>query len=223
MTALPTFPVGRALRTKLWLILLLPIAAALVAYEVSTVRPPVYEASALVSIDESQDASQGFDVAMQADQSLSQRFITLGTSREVLRAVCSKERRGCTPTKLAKQVRVATPRATAQLEILADASSPSTAARLANEAADALIARNRALVDQQSSAELRYLQTQLQQLGAQLSQVQQQVSAAEAAKFPVAAGMAQLSFLQTEYASNYQRLQDLEVRRSRLADPLSGP
>src|SRR5439155_13736508 len=140
MRTLPTSTVGRALRTRLWLILLLPLAAALAAYEISTVRPPVYEATALVSIDESQDASQGFDVAMQADQFLTQRFITLGTSREVLQAVCSKERRGCTPTTLAKQVRVTTPRATAQLEILADASSPSTAARLANEVADALIA-----------------------------------------------------------------------------------
>jgi hypothetical protein len=116
---------------------------------------------------------------------------------------------------------VTTPRATAQLEIVADASSPSTAARLANEVADALIARNRALVDQQSSAELTYLQTQLQQVGAQLSQVQQLVSASEAGNHPVAAGMAQLSFLQTEYASVYQRLQDFEVQRAQLANVLS--
>src|SRR5207237_3178516 len=112
------------------------------AYEISTVRQPVYEASALVSIDESQEGSQGADVAMQTDQFLTQRFITLGTSREVLQAVCARERRGCGVTALVRQVSVTTPRAAAQLEVLADASSPATAARLANEVADALTAAN---------------------------------------------------------------------------------
>src|SRR5262249_25456583 len=49
----------------------------------------------------------------------------------------------------------------------------------------------------------------------------QQVSATEAAGRQNAAGITQLTFLQTEYSSTYRRLQDLEVQRSQLADVLS--
>ena|SRR5438309_4962724 len=113
MRTLPLSTIGRALRTKLWLIVLLTLGGGAVAYEASLVRPPVYEASTLDSIDESQSATQGFDVAMHADQFLAQRFIALGTSRDVLQDVCSKEGPDCSPTTLAKQVRVTTPQATA--------------------------------------------------------------------------------------------------------------
>jgi capsular polysaccharide biosynthesis protein len=219
MRTLPT--IGRALRSKLWLILLLTVVAGLAAYEASVLRPHVYEASTLVSIDESQNASQGFDVAMQADQFLAQRFISLGTSREVLSDVCTHEGPGCNPTALARRIRVTTPQATAQLVILADAPSPVTAARLANEVADALIARNRAQVDQQMGPQLTYLRNQLQQLGAQLAVTLQQASASQRSGSSDTTGVAQLTFLQAQYSSTFQRVQDFEVQRSQRSEVLS--
>jgi len=219
MSTLPT--IGRALRSKLWLILLLTVASGVAAYEATLVRPQVYEASTLLSIDESQTSSQGFDVAMQADQFLAQRFISLGTSREVLQAVCAREPSGCNPVTLARQIRVTTPQSTAQLLIIADASSPSTAARLANEVATALIARNRSQVDQQMGPQLTLLQNQLQTLSAQLSQATQLAVADERAGKSNATEVAQLSFLQAQYSSTFQRLQDFEVQRSQRADVIS--
>ena len=141
MSTLPT--IGRALRSKLWLILLLTVASGVAAYAATLVRPQVYEASTLLSIDESQTSSQGFDVAMQADQFLAQRFISLGTSREVLQAVCAGEPSGCNPVTLARQIRVTTPQSTAQLLIIADVFLLLIVARLANEVAIVLIACNR--------------------------------------------------------------------------------
>src|SRR5215472_3763848 len=217
----PYSTVGRALRRKLWLIAFVMVAAGAAAYQVASVRPPVYEASTLVSIDQSQAASQGFDAAIQADQFLAPRFISRATSRPVLQDVCTKEGRGCDPVALARQIRVTTPKATAQLEIFATSSSPSTAARLANEVADALIARNRAQVEQALGSQRTYLQAQLKAQGDQLAQALQQVSANEAAGRQDAAGITQLTFLQTEYSSTYRRLQDLEVQRTQLADVLS--
>lgn len=217
----PYSTVGRALRRKLWLIAFVMVAAGAAAYEAAAVRSPVYEASTLVSIDQSQAASQGFDAAMQADQFLAQRFISRATSRAVLQDVCAKEGRGCDPVALARQIRVTTPKATAQLEIIATSSSPSTAARLANELADSLIVRNRAQVDQAMDSQRTYLQGQLKAQGDQLAQAVQQVSANEAAGRQDAAGMTQLSFLQTEYSSTYRRLQDLEVQRSQQIDVLT--
>jgi len=212
MSTLPT--IGRALRSKLWLILLLALASGLAAYEASLLRPHVYEASALLSIDESQTSSQGFDVAMQADQFLAQRFISLGTSREVLQAVCASEPSGCNPVTLARQIRVTTPQSTAQLLIIADASSPSTAARLANEVATALIARNRSQVDQQMGPQLTLLQNQLQTLSAQLSQATLQAAADERAGKSNALAVAQLSFRQAQYSSTFQLLREFDDRRT---------
>jgi capsular polysaccharide biosynthesis protein len=213
--------VGRALRHGHWLIWLAMVLAAAVALAATYVRPPVYEATALLSIDESQSATQGFDVAMQADQFLAQRFISLASSRDVLQDVCAREGPGCSPTALARQVRVTTPRATAQLQVVADASSPGAAARLANETADALIARNRALVNEQVQGQRALLQSQLKQVGDQVTQTLQQTSAAGAAGRSDAAGLAQLSFLQTQYSATYQRLQDLDVQAAQRENVLS--
>jgi capsular polysaccharide biosynthesis protein len=221
MPASAVSTVGRALRHWHWLIWLTALIAGLLAYAATFVRPPVYEASALVSIDESTSQTQGFDVAMQADQFLAQRFISLGESRDVRQAVCAKEGAGCDPTALAGQVRVTTPKATAQLQIAADASSPQVAARLANETADALIARNHAQVNDQLLPQRTLLQGQLKQLSDEISQALQQTSALEAAGRSDAAGLQQLTFLQTQYASTYQRVQDLDKEISQRGDVLT--
>lgn len=213
--------VGRALRHWHWLIWLAVLLGAALALAATFVRAPVYEATTLLSIDESQSANQGFDVAMQADQFLAQRFISMGTSRDVLQAVCAREGSGCDPAALARQLRVTTPRTTAQLEVTADAASPGAAARLANDTADALIARNRAQVDDQLKGQRALLQDRLQQVGSQISQTLQQTSAAEAGGKTDAAGLAQLSFLQTQYSSTYQRLQDLDVQGAQRANVLT--
>ena len=212
MQASTVSTVGRALRHWHWLVWLTALLAGALAFGATFVRPPVYEASALLSIDESTSQSQGFDVAMQADQFLAQRFISLGTSRDVLRAVCGKEGAGCDPVALGHQVRVTTPRATAQLQIIADASSPQVATRLANETADALIAANRTQVDDQLVPQRTLLEGQLKQVNDQIALQLQQTAAVEAAGRTDAAGLQQLSFLQTQYSSTYQRLQELNVQ-----------
>src|SRR5262245_27991001 len=221
MGTVPITTVGRALRRRAWLILMIALGGVAAAYWASVLRPPVYEASALVSIDEGQSANQGVDVAMQADQFLTQRFISLGTSHEVLAAVCAKEGGGCDATALARQVKVTTPKATAQLQVSADASTPATAARLANEVADALIARNTVEVDAQLGPQRAYLSDQLKQEGDQLNTGLQQMAANDAAGRPNTTGVAQLTFLQTAYGSTFQRLQDLDLQRSQQVNMLS--
>jgi capsular polysaccharide biosynthesis protein len=217
----PVSTFGRAVRRGLWLIALATLTGGAVAYEAAQIRAPVYEASALVSIDETQDASQGFDAAMQADQFLAQRFIALATSRETLQWVCATEGRGCDTADLVKRVRVTTPKATAQLQVVASGPSPEAAVTLANEVADALIAQNRAQVEQQVGPQRAVLQEQLKTQADQIAQTLQQVSANEAAGRLDAAGTTQLNFLQTQYSSTFARLQNLDVQRSQLANVLS--
>jgi hypothetical protein len=220
MSTAPVATVGRSLRRRAWLVVLITLGGAAAAYWASVLRPPVYEATALVSIDESQNASQGVDVAMQADQFLTQRFISLGTSHEVLADVCATEGHGCDATALARQVKVTTPRATAQLQIAADASTPATAARLADEVADQLIARNAAEVYAEMGPQRAYLSDQLKQEGDQLNAALQQMAANDAAGRPNTTGTEQLTFLQTEYGSTFQHLQELDLQRSQRVNML---
>jgi capsular polysaccharide biosynthesis protein len=213
--------VGRAIRRRHWLIWGSAIAGVLVALAAALVRPPTYEATTLLSIDAARDANQGFDVAMQADQFLTQRFMSMATSRPVLDRVCARQGAGCDPTTLSRQIRVGTPRATAQLEVAATASTPDAAVRLANDVAEELVARNRTLADQQAASQRTLLQDQLGQANDQVQRALQQVQANEAAGRSDAAALSQLSLAQTQYSAAYQRLQDLDVQRSQLAGVIS--
>ena len=213
--------IGRTLRHWHWLIWGTSLVAGIVALGVSFGRQPNYEATALLSIDQTQETGQGFDLAMQADQFLSQRFISMATSRTVLQAVCAKEGPDCSPAALSRQVRTATPKATAQIQIVADAPTPSGAARIANDVADAVVARNQQQVDGQLASQRKYLQDQLKQVSDQLNRTAQQLQTIEASGRTDAVLASQLTLQQTQYSNTYQRLQDLEVQRSKLSSVIS--
>ena len=209
--------VGRAISRRHWLIWGSAVAGVLVALGATLVRPPTYEATVLLSIDATRDANQGFDAAMQADQFLTQRFISMATSRAVLDSVCQRQGAGCDPTMLSRRIRASTPRATAQLEIAASAPTPQGAVDLANDVAEELVARNRSLAEQQAASQRTLLQDQLRKTNGQLQRALKQVQANEAVGRSDAAALSQLSLLQTQYSATYQRLQDLDVQRSQLA------
>ena len=57
-----TSTVGRALRHQHWLISSLALIAGGLALIAAFMRPPTYEATALLSIDESQQTNQGFEL-----------------------------------------------------------------------------------------------------------------------------------------------------------------
>jgi capsular polysaccharide biosynthesis protein len=217
----PVATVGRALRRRHWLIWGLGLLAGALAVGAATVRPPTYEASVQLSVDETPSATQGFDSAVQADQFLTQRFIAMATSGPVLQAVCAKEGRGCDATALGRRVRATTTRTTAQLSILVDDPSPRAAARLANEIAQQVVDRNAALAEAQVAGQRAYLQGQLRQLGDQIAQATQQAQASAVAGRSDAAPLSQLSLLQAQYGTTYQRLQDLDVQRAQLAGVVS--
>jgi capsular polysaccharide biosynthesis protein len=206
--------IGRALRHWHWLIWGMALVAGILALGISYGRDPTYEATALVSIDQAQETNQGFDVAMQTDQFLSQRFVSMATSGSVLQKVCANEGFECSPTALSRQVRVTTTKATSQIQIIADASTPSAAARLANNVADALVARNRELTDAQLAPQLKNLQDQVKQLGDQVTRTAQQAPGNEAIA-------SQLTLQQTQYSNTYQRLQDLQAQQSKLENVIS--
>ena len=76
--------IGGALRRRHRWVWLPPLAAVAAAGLLAAFLPPTYEATAQLALDEQQEAGLGFDLALQADQYLTQRYVAMATSRPVL-------------------------------------------------------------------------------------------------------------------------------------------
>lgn len=220
--------VGRALRHHHRAVWGTALAAAVLAFGATFVRHPTYEATTVLSLDETQTTSQGFDIAMQADQFLTQRFISRATSRPVLEQVCAIEGLRCDPVELSRHVRATTPKATGQIAITADSSSASQAARLANDVSNELVKLNQAQIDEALAPQRTYLDTQLKQLQDRINSTQASIAAAEgsgrsdaAVSNAISPLISQLNLLQAQYTSTYTRRQDLDVLQAREASTLS--
>jgi capsular polysaccharide biosynthesis protein len=224
MTTPPASPlptIGRALRLHHRLVWGCALVAAVVALAASLVRAPTYQATAMLNIDESQYTNQGFDLALQADQYLTQRYISMATSQAVLNKVCSQEGHGCTAPALARQISGGTTRATGQVTITASASSAQAAARLANEVARAIITQNRAYVTGTLNSQRQLLQQQLSQIGAQMAATERAIEANTAANRDAAGLVAQLTTQGNQYQTTYSHIQDLDLQQNQLISGLT--
>jgi capsular polysaccharide biosynthesis protein len=224
----PLKTIGRALSHFHWLLWGMALVAGTLAFGAAFARHPTYEATATLTLYEANSTSQGFDLAMQADQYLTQRFIALATSRPVLEQVCATEGGSCDPVALAKRVQATTPKATGQVSITASSSSPSGAATLANDVANELVNRNRAEVDAVLSPERTYLQQQLDSIGGSINSTQQQIQQIQnTGRTDASIGnalsplLSKLNLLQGQYANTYAKLQDLDVVAAQRAATLS--
>jgi capsular polysaccharide biosynthesis protein len=224
---LPIATVGRALRRRHWLVWGTALGACVVALVAALVRPPTYQATAVLALDETQTVDQGFDVAMQADQYLTQRYIASATGPGVLGQVCRVEGRGCDAASLARRVSAAALKTTGLIGITANASSPGAASRLANDVARQLLTRNQSEVDAYLAPQRTLLQEQLSQTDGQIADVQRSIQAAQAAGGSEAAVsnaqaplLLRLQQLQADHTATYSRLQDVRVLQSRLTGSL---
>jgi capsular polysaccharide biosynthesis protein len=222
--------------------------AAALALAAASVRVPTYQATSLLNVDESHNVSQGFDIALQADQYLEQKYISMATSQAVLASVCAQEnsaqttptasppapvqpsptaaatpatQSSCTPTQLSRQVSAAATKATGEIAITVTASSPLTAARVANEVASTTLANNQVYVKSSLAGQRQLLQQQLNQVTQQMAVTQQAIQAANNANRPDSALLAQFNVLQSQYQTTSGRLQDLDVAQAQLISGLT--
>ncbi len=223
----PMTTVGRALRRRHWLVWGAALAGCVVALGAAAVRPPTYQATAVLALDETQAVNQGFDIAVQADQYLTQRYIAMATSQQLLAQVCAHEGRGCEPVTLSHQISATALKTTGLIAISATASSPAAAARLANEVSGLVLDRNQSEVDAYLGPQRLLLQGQLSQLQAQIANVHTSIEAVQAPGRTEAAVsnslaplLLQLQQLQNEYSSTYAKLQDVLVLQTRLGGSL---
>jgi capsular polysaccharide biosynthesis protein len=216
MASAPLATVGKALRRWHWLVWGVAGLASGMALGVASVRTPTYQATALMIVDESQNVSQGFDLALQADQYLEQRYISMATSQAVLARVCSQEGGGCSSAALSRQVSATATKATGEIAITATAPSPESAVQLADDVASATLAENKAYVTSSQAPQRQLLQKQLDQLNQQMATAQAAIQAAHQVNKSDSGPLAQLNLLQNQYQTTYGLLQTLDVKQTQL-------
>ena len=81
--------VTSAIKHRRYVLIAIIALVTLAAGVASIVRPPTYQGTALLFVDERFNSSQGFDLALQAGELLSAHFIETATSRPVLERACS--------------------------------------------------------------------------------------------------------------------------------------
>lgn len=224
-----SWTVTGAIRHHLAVLVLVLAVAVAAAGLAATLRPPTYEASALLFLDGRANSSQGFDLALQASELLSSHYVQIATSGPVLASTCDTLRRegqSCSPESLATRVSAGTVRGTSMIAVSGRAGDPRSAAALANAAADAVIKENRAEVDDLAKPTAGYLDSQLKSLSAQIAQLQATVAQLSNDPSPAARGQelnaqSQLAVLQGQYTNAYQRKQDLVLSQYQMEGALS--
>lgn len=219
---------GGALRHFWWILCLFAVTGAGAGYWAASTRPPTYQATALLSLDTTQNISQGFDTALQADQFQSQRYIQLATSRAVLDKSCVAAKVHCDSTSLAPRVSATNSRTTGIIQISVTARTATEAASLSNAIAQQVMAQNRAQIDARIDPTRQYLQNDLklqedhvQAIRNQLTVVQRSIATEGSIANQSAPLLAELSQAQSQATVTYAKLEDLDVQKSRLLNALS--
>jgi capsular polysaccharide biosynthesis protein len=214
----PFETMGGALRRRHPLVWLPALAAIAVAGLLVAMLPATYEATALLGLDEQQEAGLGFDLALQADQYLTQRYVAMATSQPVLERVCAHAASGCDAASLGRQVTAAPTKAAGVIAVTVRARSAVQAARLATAVAQQVVAQNQAQAAASAAPTRAYLRGQLDQLEKQQEAIQARVAAAPAgAQAPL---LAELTMTQQQYTATYGRIQDADVEQARLSAAL---
>jgi capsular polysaccharide biosynthesis protein len=177
------------------------------------VRPPTYQGTAILFLDERYNSSQGFDLALQAGELMNHHYIQMATSTPVLAQVCSGPDAAtvapngpCTSNALAGRVNAASVTGTSLIAVNATGPDPTAAAALANDVAQGIVDQDHQEVAQMLKPQSDYLDAELKRLS----------TAIQAGGSP-----AQLNSLEGEYATTYARRQDLALEEFRLSGNLS--
>jgi capsular polysaccharide biosynthesis protein len=224
----PLKTISGAIRHFWWLLCLLTLIGVGAALGAAQLRPPTYQATAILNLDTSQNAGQGFDVALQADQFLSQRYIQMATSSRVLDQVCATSKPRCDSTALARQISVTDSKGTGMIQISVTARSSSEASRLANAVAAQVLAENTRQIEDRFKPQRDALQatlaqqtTRIQQIRDQLSLAQRSSTSEPAVANALAPLLADMGQAQAQYSATQTQLQTLQLQQAQVQHTLS--
>lgn len=142
----------RLIRHRLWMIVVCPIVAALVAGIVSFLLPPVYEAQVSLLVRPSQPlASTDPTAAALTSDQISRTYASLMTQRPLLQSVSSELGLSVRPEDLAKEITVTPEVNTTILDVAVKDTNPTLARDLANHLTADLIAEVKGFQQQETA------------------------------------------------------------------------
>jgi uncharacterized protein involved in exopolysaccharide biosynthesis len=223
--------IATAIKRRLYLLVAIVAACTLIAGLAAIIRPPVYQGTALLFVDQRFNSSQGFDISLQAGGPLSDHFIQTSTSLPVLVRACSRtyfdtpalSGFSCTATSLMPRVSANTVSSQDWIAVNVTAGSAAEAAALATAVARAMVDYNQADIDKLLTPTKNYLDAELKRLGGDVQTEQATIAQLQTApghQDATASHQANLNLLQSQYLSTYARIQDLVIEENRLAGSL---
>jgi capsular polysaccharide biosynthesis protein len=224
--------IAHAVRYHLYLLIAIIALFVLAAGAATYVRPPTYQGTALLFVDERFNSSQGFDLALQAGELMSAHFIQAATSGPVLDRACSGkyfDTAGtatftCTAGGLGPHVSANTVKGTSWIAVNADARSSVESAARANAVARAMLDQNQADIAALLKPTSDYLQSELIRLDTAIAAEQAAIALlppVPAFQPAIAGHQATLTLLQSQYSATYGRAQDLVLQQNRLTGSLT--
>jgi receptor protein-tyrosine kinase len=141
----------RVLRQRLWLIIALPIVAALAAGAVSFFLPPVYEAKVALLVRPAQPLGSDPSVQALTTDQISRTYAALMTERPLLQSVSADVGLNIRPEDLAKQITVTPEPNTTILDVAVRDTNPALARDIANRLVADLVAEVKQFEQQEAT------------------------------------------------------------------------
>jgi len=223
----------RAVRHRIYLFVALVAAFTLAAGLAAIFRPPTYQGTALLFVDQRFDPTKAIGVSLQGGKSLSDHYVQAATSHSVLTRACSgayfdtpvTSGFRCDAGSLASQVSASTVGGQDWIAVNVTASSATEAAALANAVGQAMTDQNKAEIDQLLAPSRGYLSAELTSLDASIQAGQATLDQLQTQQSPdqqvlIANAQANVKLLQSQYLAADARLQDLVVEGNWLAGSL---
>jgi capsular polysaccharide biosynthesis protein len=172
------------------------------------IRPPTYQATALMVVDQrATSPTADLNATVSTGELLAAHYIKMASTDAVLNRVCADAGGSCTAANLRNQVSLSTVKGTDLLAASVTDRDAGRAALLANALAKELIAEERAEIANSLAPTKTYLANELSSLHDQIL----------AAKSP-----AELAAMQTQYATAYSRQENIVETEARLDGQLTG-
>lgn len=165
----------RVLRRWVKLIAGLVILAAIIAFLITFLLPPVYKATTTLIVQPSKDSQSTAYNNLIAGQQLALTYSQMVTERVVLERVISQYNLGLTPEQFAAKIDVVQMRDTQLIQITVSDSNAQRAQKLADGVAAAFIKRTQELQQDRYNSSLSTNQAKIDSLNTQIADTQKQI------------------------------------------------
>jgi succinoglycan biosynthesis transport protein ExoP len=183
------------------------LLAAITAFSIAFLMPPLYDATTTLLVEPSKDTIFNEYNVLMAGERLALTYSKMLKGQPVLEAVIAQLGLTETPDELAERITTETIQNTQLLRLTASDSSPIKAALLANTVAEKFTNHLQTLQAQRYTTSLESIQEKIDSLSVGMEETQSKITDLSTNKIEAEADLARLDRLQGEYRNDYRSLE----------------